>query len=43
MAFSSLLIDQRKEQKLKSAAVISGFIFMHVADVSLLIIIPNNM
>ena len=42
MELFSLLTDQKKEQKLKSAAVISGFIFMHVTDVSLLITIPNN-
>lgn len=43
MALSSLLTDQKTEQKLKSAAVISGFIFMHVTDISSLITIPNNL
>lgn len=42
MELFSLLTDQEKEQNLKSAAIISGFIFMHVTDVSLLITISNN-
>lgn len=42
MELFSLLTDQEKEQKLQTAAVISGLTFIHVTDDSLLLTIPNN-